>query len=135
MKSMLKVVEKIFQPKSLIIFDAGGNSGKIKKKIREMGFNFLTLKPKKVKTYKKHVRNFKKEESTNISMNHREYYFIKKKEGDEFFYIFFSPQLFEDQIRKKERKFERQKDKGNKLAEKAEKHKFVNKYPCDKGVD
>lgn len=42
----------------MIIFNAGANSRSNKQKVVSYGFNYLTMKPKKVKTYKKHVLQF-----------------------------------------------------------------------------
>lgn len=47
-------------------------------------------------------------------VNQRHYSCVKKKETDgSISYIFFSPELYFDQIKAKERKFKRQKEKGN----------------------
>jgi transposase len=72
------------------------------------------------------------EEALQLRLNNRDYICVKKEGGDEFLYIFFCPQLFEDQIRKKERKFERQKAAGNKLLKKVRKHKPVERYTSEK---
>ncbi len=92
------------------------NSKKNKDKIRYQHFHYLTLKPKKVGTYRKYIQYFmeqlKKGEVTNFEMNERHYSCVKIKKGNEMQYIFFSPELYETQIKIKERKFERQKKKG-----------------------
>jgi len=54
---------------------------------------------------------------------------VKLSENEETLYIFFSPELYEDQITKKERKFERQKKKGNAMLKK----KKIERLPSDKG--
>jgi len=131
--ALLNVVKRVLSKHSLLIFDAGANSKNNKKRIRRLEFNYLTLKPRKAKLYRKHVRSFPWNEAAHIMLNEREYLAVKKKEGEEFLYIFFSPQLLEDQLRKKQRRFERQKARGNELIRKAEKHKPVDKYPSDKG--
>lgn len=131
---LLNVAKRVLEPGSLLMFDAGANSRENKGRIRGMGHHYLTLKPKKITTYKKHVRIFNREPKRDFEINGRKYFCVKKKSGDEgFLYIFFSPRRFKDQIRKKERKFRRQKEKGNKLAKKALKHKALERYPSDKG--
>lgn len=132
-RTLLNVTSRVLEENSLLIFDAGANSKSNKELIRKMDFHYLTLKPKKVKTYRKYVRLFSRGALQRFEINNREYLCVKKRDGDEFLYIFFSPQLFEDQIRKKEVRFERQKKKGNELVKKAERHKPVEKYPSDKG--
>jgi transposase len=133
LRMLLKVASKVLEENSLLIFDAGANSKPNKKRIRKMGFHYLTLKPKKVKTYKKYLHVFSKEDRQHFRMNNREYICVKKRKGEESLYIYFSPQLLEDQLRKKERRFQREKEKGNILAKKAERHKPAEKYPSDKG--
>jgi transposase len=133
-RTLLNVTSRVLEENSLLIFDAGANSKANKKRIRKMGFHYLTLKPKKVKTYKRYVHIFSRAKARqHFKINNREYLCVKKREGGEFLYIFFSPQLLEDQIMKKERRFQRQKEKGNILAKKAEKHRPAEKYPCDRG--
>ena len=130
MKEMLKIVSKILPENSLLIFDAGANTKANREKIRDMNHHFLTLKAKKVRVYQKYVEFFKKnfEQVKYFEMNRRHYYCIKKKE-EELNYIFFCPELYEDQIKAKERKFKRQKKKGNKILKKRKRQKI----PSDKG--
>jgi len=130
MKEMLRIVSKVLPERSLLIFDAGANTKANKEKIRDMNHHFLTLKAKKVKTYKKYVKFFKKnfKQVKHFEMNRRHYYCIKKKE-EELNYIFFCPELYEDQIKAKERKFKRQKEKGNKILKKRKRQKI----PSDEG--
>ena len=131
MKQMLKVISKVLPENSLLIFDAGANTKKNKHDIREMKHHYLTLKPKKVKKYRKFIRYFEEnfKEVEYFEINKRHYYCIKKKEGEEILYIFFCPELYEDQIKAKERKFEREKERGNKILKKRKKERI----PSDKG--
>ena len=131
MKQMLKVISKVLPENSLLIFDAGANTKKNKHDIRGIKHHYLTLKPKKVRKYKKYIQFFRKNFGSveEFEMNERHYYCIKKREGDEILYIFFCPELYEDQIKAKERKFEREKERGNKILKKRKKEKI----PSDKG--
>ena len=52
------------------------------------------------------------------SVNNRQYTCVQKQEKNRVSYIFFCPELYEDQITAKERKFIRQKKKGNKILKK-----------------
>jgi transposase len=135
MHFLLNVVKRVLKKGSLLIFDAGANTKTNKERIRKMKHHYLTLKAKKVKTYKRYIQSFWTEESLQqFKLKKHKYMCVKKKEGDEFLYIFFSPQLFKDQIRKKESKFKKQKAKGDKLLKKARrKHKAIKKYPSEKG--
>ncbi|MDI6917297.1 MAG: transposase [Thermoplasmatales archaeon] len=133
MKTILKLVPKVIPKNSLLIFDAGANTKPNKEKIRKMEHHYLTLKPKKVKTYKRHIKYFERKilakEGKYFEMNERHYYCVKKKEDDEINYIFFCPELYETQIKVKEKKFKRQKEKGNKMLRKRK----TEKIPSDKG--
>ena len=143
MREMLKVSLRILEKGSLVMFDCGGNSPWVKDKIVDNGYNYLTLKANKVRTYKKHIKNFGKEcqkitiergEPPNIVK--QEYLAVKRasdKRDKEFFYIFFSRELCEDQLRKKESKFQRRLRKGDELAKKARKHKAVQMFPSKEG--
>ena len=51
MREMLKVSMKILEKGSLFMYDCGGNSPWVKDKIVENGYNYLTLKAKKVRKY------------------------------------------------------------------------------------
>jgi hypothetical protein len=117
---------------SLLIFDTGANSIDNKTRIKNLDYNYLTLKAKKVGTYKKYIQyfmeNLKNGNTKHFEMNERHYSCVKKKQGDETLYIFFSS-FMKTQIKNKEKKFERQKKKGNTLLEK----KKVQKIPSDLG--
>ncbi|MFQ6617940.1 MAG: hypothetical protein ACE5QV_04545 [Fidelibacterota bacterium] len=106
---LLNVIKRVLDRNSLLIFDAGANSKTNKERIGELGFHYLTLKPKKVRTYKKYVQLFSREAPQHFVINNREYFCVNKREGEEFPYISSCPQLFEDQMMKKQRRFERHK--------------------------
>lgn len=134
MRQMLKLVSKVLPIGSLLIFDTGANTTANRRKIQDLRFRFLTLKPKKVGTYKKYISFFdaelKKGNITHMMINKRHYSCVKKKETDgSVSYIYFSPELYSDQIKVKERKFKRQKEKGNKTLKKR-KHTML---PSEKG--
>ena len=131
MKEMLKIIEKIIPENSLLIYDAGANTKANREKIRKMGYHYLTFKPKKVKTYKRCIQFFKDnfDKVKQFEINDRHYYCIKKREEENTLYIFFCPELYKDQIRKKEKKFIREKEKGNKLLRKRK----VRRIPSDEG--
>jgi transposase len=132
-REMLKIISKVIPQNSLLIFDTGANSKENKNKITEQSYNYLTLKPKKVGTYKNHIQFFmeslKKGNAEHFEMNERHYSCVKRKDKNEMLYVFFSPELCETQIKIKEQKFERQKKKGNTLLKKRK----LKKIPSDAG--
>ena len=142
---LLNVAGRVLDKGSLLIFDAGANSRANKERVVRSGFNYLTLKPKKVRTYKRYVRNFWKFKPRKFELNNKAYYCVKLKEKDKdkdkdrekqewlYLYVYFSPDLLRDQLRKKEAKFERQKLAGNKLAKKVKKRKPVESLPFNNG--
>lgn len=133
---LLNVVKRVLEKGSLLIFDAGANTKGNKKKIREMEHHYLTRKPRNVRHYRKYINLFvkaKEEERQHFRVNEREYYCVKKNESEEYLYVFFSPELLFEQLKKKKEQFEKQKAKGNKLLNKARKHRAVEKYPSDEG--
>jgi transposase len=129
MKEMLKLIDKILPESSLLIFDCGANSKNNKEKIIEMRYNYLTLKQKNIRAYKRYLRYFSeyRNEAKEFSQNERDYLCVKLKD-ENFKYIFFCPELYEDQLRKKKKLFEKQKEKGNNAMNK--KHQ---RLPSDKG--
>ena len=133
MKSMINIVSKILPEGSILIFDAGANTKKNKKKIREKKYHYLTLRPKKVGPYMKYIsffnRKLKEDDVISKVMNHRHYTCVKKKEKTGVSYIYFCPELYQDQIASKKRKFVRQKKKGNKILRKR-KHPV---FPSEEG--
>ena len=133
MKKILKLIQKVCEPGSLIIFDCGGNSRSIREWITKNYFNFLTLMPKHTKQYKKYIAMFEKNTKVTITINDLHYDCIKICEGDTFRYIFFSEKLEQTQLEKKQRKFEKALEKGQKLEEKVAKGKELEQILCPGG--
>ncbi|EQD67659.1 transposase, partial [mine drainage metagenome] len=156
-----RIVKRVMQKGSLLVFDCGANTIENKVRITDDGYEYLTLRPKHVGTYKKHLDIFNhsapvtvivkpkdSEKMPQIFENGEEqpdkeldletglgrtYLCVKIKDDHEFKYVYFSKDLFDDQIRKKEKKFTRQIEKGNKLIKKAKAHKAIDTIPSDVG--
>lgn len=133
MEIMLKVIPKVIPKNSLLMYDAGANTKKNKRKIRKLEYHYLTRKPKKVKTYKKCISYFKDKIRENqvehFEINNRHYSCVKKIDGKEILYILFCTELYKSQIIAKERKFKKNIEKGNKILKRRKKEK----YPSEKG--
>ena len=142
------VVKRVMQKGSLLVFDCGANTKENKEKIVKDGYGYLTLRPKHIGTYKRYLNLFNSSTPVRITVktkvvegeehdievgSGREYLCVKIKDSDEFKYVYFSRDLFDDQIRKKEKKYKRQIEKGNFLAKKAKKHKAIEIIPSDAG--
>jgi len=127
-KFMLKTVKHLLKEGSLLIFDCGGNTEKNKEKIKKLKFNYLTLKPKKKKTYKKFIGIFKNSKKQAFSLNGIEYKSVKVKEGNEFEYIFYSRELYKDQTTNRDKKFKRELEKNEPKLIKIKKGKIIGSY-------
>ena len=122
MREIFRLVSAILLEGSLLIFDTGANTQENKQKIREKKFHFFTLRAKRVESYRKYL-NFFRQHSNDvvvIMVNDRQYFCVKKPEEDDgsVSYIFFSPELYDEQMQIKEEKFKRRKQQGNKLLKK-----------------
>ena len=133
MKKMLKLCSRILAPESLLVFDCGGNTKANKKKIRSLGFHYLTLRGKKVGPYREAIAFFKSAKKGSIERNGAVCHCAKREKDGEFQYIFFSKKLVEDQLAKKERKFERELKKGVSLEKKVRKGKELGRYVYEDG--
>lgn len=127
-KFMLKTVKHLLKEDSMLIFDCGGNTEINKEKVRKLKFNYLTLKPKKKKTYKKYVEIFKNSEKKIFILNDAGYKSVKAKEGNEIQYIFYSKELYKDQTKKRHKKFERELEKNEPKLIKVKKGKIIGSY-------
>jgi transposase len=130
---MLNTVGKVLDKNSLLIFDCGGNTKKNKQKIIDMGFNYLTLKAKKKKTYLAYVNLFNQKAKEILSVNERIYSCVKVKEENETKYLFFSDDLRKDQIKKREKKFRRLLNSNDKILSKVKKGKSIQEYISREG--
>jgi len=128
LRLMLQIISKVIPKNSLLIFDAGANTKANKRKIRDLGYHYLTLRPKNTRTYKELVREFNKKEKTEFELNGKSYYCVKRRIDNQVFYIYFSEELCKLQIKKKEKRFERDKRDGEKLL-----RKKAKRLPCNKG--
>jgi transposase len=132
-KFMFDTVKKILKVGSILIFDCGANTKKNKKDIREALFNYLTLKPKHVKAYLKYLKIFLENEKEIFTVNGVEYKCVKIKEEDEVKYLFFSEKAKKEQLDKKERRFRKALERGDKTLLKFRKGKELAKFITREG--
>jgi len=133
MPRMVRLCSKILERGSLLVFDCGGNTKKVKEKIIELGFNYLTLKAKKRGAYAPLLREFHNRARRAVRYGDAEYSCLKTKSGNENFYVFFSQKLYDDQLRKKERKFEKALANGSVLLKKVRRRKPLGMSVCPEG--
>ena len=128
---VINIVKKVIPKNSTLIFDSGGNTKRNKERIRSLDHHYLTVKPKKVRSYKRAISFFSDEyKGKNIKVvkiGETEYFCAKKPENNEIYYIYFSKDLYDTQIRSKSDRFKRDKEKGEKILKKRK------KYPSNDG--
>lgn len=132
-KFMLNTVRKILDPGSMLIFDCGANTRPNKEKILKLSFNYLTLKAKKKKTYKRHIKIFKQLPKERFTLNGRHYECAKITEDGETKYIFHCEELEKDQLKKRAEKFRKELDKNAKKLAKVKKGKALSEHVCEEG--
>lgn len=133
MNFMLKLSSKILALDSLLVFDCGGNTKKNKETILNLGFNYLTLRGKKVGTYKEAVAFFRSAKQERIETKSSVCLCAKRQKNGDFQYIFYSEKLAADQLAKKERKFERELKKGKSLEKKVLRGKEIGRQVYEDG--
>lgn len=131
--SMLKISKKVLVKGSVLMFDCGGNSKKNKKKVRKAGYHYLTLRPKKQKTYRRYIRLFKQSEKEIICVDEKRYKCVKVKEKDEIRYVYYSKKLFKEQVRKRKKQFKQALKKNKGLIKKIKKGKEIKRLVSDEG--
>jgi len=133
MNKTLKLIPKVFEPKSLLVFDCGANTKENKNKIVKMGYNFLTLMPKKKTTYKKYLEIFNKEKKKIVVINNQKYYCVKYKENKNIKYIFFSKKKKKEQIRMRYKKYIKELTKNEKILKKVKNGKDIKRLVTMEG--
>jgi len=136
-KYTFNVASKVLKKNSLIIFDCGGNTKENKKMVLKKDYNYLTLKAKHKKSYLKHIRIFEQRKKDGLSkrfeINDRFYECVKVKEEKEIKYIFFSKKAQKDQIRKKNKKFEKELKKNEMKLAKSKRGKQIGSFITNEG--
>ncbi len=130
---MVKTSKHILDKDSVLIFDCGGNTKKNKRLIRSYGFHYLTLRGKKVGPFKHLKRYYEANEKTTFTLNGRKYSCVKMNWYSECNYIFFSEDLYEDQMNAKNNKFLKELEKNKVKLKKTLTGKILGEYVCEKG--
>ena len=137
MAAMLKLCPKVLEAGSILIFDCGGNTKKNKEKILSLGFDYLTLKPKKKGAYKifiqEYLRQKKEGKLVEVKIGGQTYTCAKWKKDGEFHYIFFSKKARLEQMGIKRSKLKRKIEKNDELLKKVKKGKEFKPLICSQG--
>jgi transposase len=130
---MLKTAGYVLEEGSVLIFDCGANTKGNKKLVRARKYHYLTLRAKKVGPYKKLIEFYKSHEKTTFTLNDRVYSCVKMKLKDEVQYIFYSENLYKDQMRTKKKKFMKELIKNKVKLKKTLQGKILAEYVCEEG--
>lgn len=131
-KFMLKISGKILEKGSLLIFDCGGNTEDNKEKIRGLEFNYLTLKSRHRETYKKYVKFYRDSNKEVFYANGIKYKCVKVKD-ENIKYIFHSKDLYKKLHKNRNKKFQRELVKGDKILSKINKGKPIGEHISRRG--
>jgi hypothetical protein len=133
---LLRTVQAVLEPNSLLIFDCGANTRANKSKIRRMGFHYLTLRPKKRGPYRDAIRIFSLVQRTLVVVKEREYECARVEDAEtgEVSYVFFSEQLKQEQLTIKASKYRRTVRENEPLLRRTLKGKPLGEYPCRAGT-
>ena len=132
-KFMLKMSEKILEKKSLLVFDCGGNSKENKQKIKDKGFDYLTLRPRHKDIYKKYIAKYRESKKEVMYVNGVKYKCVKIVEKNEVKYIFHSKNLYKKLKKTRNKKFKKELEKNNKLLSKIKKGKELKRLISGEG--
>lgn len=127
MKSMLKLVKIVLDIGSLVIFDCGGNTKENKAEITSSKLNYLTLKPRNRETYKKYIQLYKSSIKEVFYINDVKYKCIKVVD-ENVKYIFHSKFLYKKLRKNRNKKYQRDLLKGDKLLVKIKKGKSIGEH-------
>lgn len=115
---IFNVTKKVLEKGSILIFDCGANTKTNKKMVRNGEYHYLTLKAKKKKSYRPIIQLFLQEKKNGntkrFEMNGSFYECVKLVRDNEINYIFFSEKLYQEQLQKREKKYQMLLEKNDK---------------------
>ena len=131
---LVRLCAKILPRGALLVFDCGGNTKKVKERVTELGFGYLTLKAKKRGAYAPLLQEFRNGKTMDVAYGSSAYSCLKTKSGNENVYAFYSRKPYDDQLRKKTRKFEKALAEGKVLLKKVKRNKELDRRVCPEGL-
>lgn len=131
---LVRLCAKILPRGALLVFDCGGNTKKVKERVTELGFGYLTLKAKKRGAYAPLLQEFRNGKTMDVAYGSSAYSCLKTKSVNENVYVFYSRKLYDDQMRKKARKFEKALAEGKVLLKKVKRNKELDRRVCPEGL-
>lgn len=132
MSFMLKLVKRVMEIGGMVIFDCGGNTEDNKNEIISAKLNYLTLKPRHKESYKRYIKLYKSSIKEVIYINNIKYKCVKVID-ENVKYIFHSKSLYRKLHKNRNKKYQKELIKGDKLLEKIYKGKFLGEHISRKG--
>jgi transposase len=131
------VAKKVLEKGSVLIFDCGANTKTNKKMVRNGGYHYLTLKAKKKKSYRPIIQFFLEEKKNRntikFEMNDSIYECFKLARDNETNYIYFSEKLYQEQLLKRNKKYQKLLEKNDKNLKKVKKGKNLGSVITKEG--
>ena len=135
-KHTFNLANKVLEKGSMLIFDCGANT-KTNKKMVHGEYHYLTLKAKKKKSYRHIIQLFlqEKKNGTTVKFEMKDsIYECFKLVGDtETTYIFFSEKLYQEQLIKRNKKYQNLLEKNDKNLKKVKKGKNLGSVITKEG--
>ena len=131
---MVRVASAALPTDSLLVYDCGGNTRVNNAMVRSKGFHYLTLRQKKVATYRRLITRIRAIPKTTITINETRYECTKITEDEETTYLFFSEQLREYQLASKSRAYARELERNSALLKRAKAGKSLAEYQTLEGI-
>lgn len=132
-RHMLRLARNILHPNSMIIFDCGANTKKNKERVVKNGFNYLTMKAKKRGSYRHYIKLYSDGDKQRFEINGTVYTCVKAVEEREVKYVFFSRKLKGEQLKKKQRKLEKELKKNDPKLSKTKRGKEIARWLSREG--
>ncbi len=134
------VAKKVLEKGSILIFDCGANTKTNKKIVRKGEYHYLTLKAKKKKSYSllfSYIQLFLQEKkngnTVKFELNDSIYECFKLVRDNETNYIFFSEKLYQEQVLKRNKKYQKLLEKNDKNLKKVKKGKNLGSVITKEG--
>ncbi len=131
------VAKKVLEKGSMLIFDCGANTKTNKKMVRKGEYHYLTLKAKKKKSYRPIIQLFLQEKkngnTAKFELNNINYECSKLVKDDETNYIFFSEKLYQEQLLKRDKKYQKLLGKNDKNLKRVKKGKNLGSVITKEG--
>jgi transposase len=131
---MIRVAGAMLPIGSIVIYDCGGNTKENNALVRSNKLHYLTLKQKKVTTYRPLIAQFNASEKKTFTINNTTYQCAIFQNGEEYIYLFFCETLKTLQLATKARNHKRELEQNETLLKRAKAGKPLAEYQTLEGI-